>query len=38
MTRVGVGSIMAAIGYLLVYAGVADGGKYATRPWGALGA
>ena len=36
MTRVGIGGIMAAIGYLLVYAGVADGGKYATRPWDAL--
>ena len=38
MTRVGWGGILVAIGYLLVYAGVADGGKYATRPWDALGA
>lgn len=38
MTRVGVGSIMVALGYLVFYAGVADGGKYASRPWDALGA
>lgn len=24
------------VGYLLVYAAVAKGGKYATRPWDAL--
>ena len=36
MTRVGIGSIMAGVGYLLVYAAVTDGGKYAKNPWGAL--
>lgn len=36
MTRVGIGGIMAAFGYLLVYAAVADGGTYAKRPWKAL--
>lgn len=36
MTRVGIGSIMAAFGYMLVYAAVADGGKYALRPWKGL--
>jgi hypothetical protein len=25
-----------AVGYLLAYAGIADGGKYALRPWAAL--
>lgn len=38
MTRVGVGSIMAAVGYWILYAGVAHGGKYAIRPWDALNA
>lgn len=23
-------------GYMLMYAGIAHGGKYATHPWGAL--
>ncbi len=36
MTRVAIGSMMAAVGYLLVYAAVADGGKHALRPWQAL--
>jgi hypothetical protein len=34
--RVAIGSGLCAIGYLLVYAGVADGGKYASRPWDAV--
>lgn len=38
MTRVGIGSVMVALGYLLTYAGIADGGKYALRPWDALNA
>lgn len=38
MVRLMLASVAAAIGYLLVYAGVADGGKYALRPWDALGA
>jgi hypothetical protein len=38
VTRIGIGSILAAIGYLLVYAGVADQGRFALRPWTALGA
>ncbi len=37
MTRVGIGSIMVAVGYLLVYAGVSKGGEHATAPWDALG-
>jgi len=38
VVRVMIGSIMGAIGYLLTYAAVADSGKYALRPWDALGA
>ena len=38
MTRVGIGSVMVAFGYLLAYAAVADKGKYALRPWDALDA
>jgi len=38
MVRVMIGSAMLAAGYLLLYAGVADGGKYVLRPWDALGA
>lgn len=37
MTRIGIGSVMAAFGYLLVYAAVADKGKHALRPWEGLG-
>ncbi len=36
MRRILIGSILLAVGYLLAYAGVADGGKYATNPWQAL--
>ncbi len=32
------GSITVAIGYLLLFAGVSDKGKYALRPWDALSA
>lgn len=38
MLRVAVASGMAAVGYLLLYAGVAGGGTYALRPWDALAA
>lgn len=38
MVRLMLASLSAAIGYLLLYAGVADGGKYALRPWDALNA
>lgn len=38
MVRLMLASIVGAVGYLLVYAGVADAGKYALRPWDALGA
>lgn len=38
MTRLMLASIMGAIGYLLLYAGVANGGRYALRPWDALNA
>lgn len=31
-------SITGAIGYLLLFAGVAERGKYALRPWDALSA
>lgn len=30
-------SLVLALGYLLIYAGIHDGGKYALYPWGALG-
>lgn len=36
MTRIAFGSMMIAFGYLLVFAGFTEGGKYALRPWGAL--
>lgn len=36
MTRMMIVSALLAIGYLLVFAGVADGGRYALRPWDAL--
>lgn len=36
MTRLMLASITGAIGYLLLYAGVAGGGKFALRPWDAL--
>ncbi len=36
MRRILIGSILLAVGYLLVYAGVSDGGKYAQNPWAAL--
>ncbi len=29
-------SFVLAIGYLIFYAGIAQGGKFATRPWKAL--
>lgn len=29
-------SVLLGIGYLLVFSAVADGGKYALRPWDAL--
>lgn len=38
MTRVAVGSIMAALGYLLVFAAVDGKGQYALSPWKALDA
>jgi hypothetical protein len=38
MVRLMLASLSAGIGYLLVYAGVADRGKYALRPWDALSA
>jgi hypothetical protein len=38
MVRAMLASIMAAFGYLLCYAAVADGGRYVLRPWDALGA
>jgi hypothetical protein len=34
--RVTLASVAGAIGYLLFYAGLADKGKYALRPWDAL--
>lgn len=37
MVRLMLASIVGAIGYLLLYAGVAEGGTYALRPWDALG-
>ena len=36
MLRVAVGSGLAAVGYLLLYAAVTAGGTYALRPWDAL--
>jgi hypothetical protein len=36
MVRVMLSSIGGAIGYLVFYAGVAERGKYALRPWDAL--
>lgn len=36
MTRLFIASIVGAIGYLLLYAGVADAGRFALRPWDAL--
>lgn len=38
MAKLMIGSSMVAAGYLLLYAAVADGGKYALRPWDALSA
>jgi len=38
LTRVAIGSLMAVIGYLVMYAGIADKGKYCLRPWAALAA
>lgn len=36
MTRIMVGSLTAAAGYLLVYAAVYRSGKYVLDPWRAL--
>lgn len=36
MVRLMFASIMGAIGYLLVFSGIADGGRWALRPWDAL--
>lgn len=36
MLRVAVGAAMGAVGYLLVYCAVTDGGTFAARPWDAL--
>lgn len=36
MLRIAVGSGLLAAGYLLLFAGIADGGRYALRPWDAL--
>lgn len=36
MLRVAIGSGLLAAGYLLLFAGVAEGGRYALRPWDAL--
>lgn len=36
MRRLLLGSILLAVGYLLVFAGVDEGGKYALTPWQAL--
>ena len=36
MVRLMFASIMGAIGYLLVFAGVAERGRWALRPWDAL--
>jgi hypothetical protein len=29
-------SFCLAVGYLIFYAGISNGGRYATRPWDAL--
>jgi hypothetical protein len=36
MVRLMIASIVGAIGYLLVFAGVAERGRWALRPWDAL--
>lgn len=36
MTRLMLASITGAIGYLLLFAGIAERGRYALRPWDAL--
>lgn len=36
MFRVSIGSALVGLGYLLLYAAVAERGKYALRPWDAL--
>ena len=36
VTRVLIGSVMAGLGYLLLYAGISQGGRYVLRPWDAL--
>lgn len=36
MSRLMLASALAAIGYLLLFAAIDEGGKYATRPWDAL--
>lgn len=36
MVRLMIASLMAAIGYLLVFSGIAEGGRWAMRPWDAL--
>jgi hypothetical protein len=36
MVRLMLASIMGAIGYLLVFAGIAERGRWALRPWDAL--
>lgn len=38
MTRLMLASITGAIGYLLLYAGIAERGRFALRPWDALSA
>lgn len=36
MTRLMLASITGAIGYLLLFAGIAERGRWALRPWDAL--
>lgn len=36
MVRLMLASITGAIGYLLLYAGIAERGRFALRPWDAL--
>lgn len=36
MVRLMLASIMGAIGYLLLFAGIAERGRWALRPWDAL--
>jgi hypothetical protein len=36
MVRLMLASIMGAIGYLLVFCGIAERGRWALRPWDAL--